>query len=257
MSFLDRSEAYLDELARLFRFLSRDGSVQNKYPSIANSANENFEIVQQARRFRDRPATISIAPNWQIPINSEDVCSAPGEATLFIGGEIIFSERCLKRQCITAVITFRTSENSVSNTHDLPLIPGTTYMVRRIHYDFDLDLTNKDRPIQHLQIGGKLDPGYLYEAGSLPNPFEHEIFKQLDLPRIPYPITDLASLMEMLLNQFNKDRATFLEESGWIDRVCSMEKIWLKHYYEQALQLINRVERKETLYTYQCAPIDD
>lgn len=257
MSLKDRSQAYLKELLNLFKFLSRDPSVWSSHENIANSAGSIYEGIKNARRYPQRTSTIEISPNWEVPIKSSAVCSVNGRASLLIGGEILFSNGCLQRQALSAIITFSALNDGDPIIGQPRLKEGHTYVVRKLHYDFDGELLQNDRPVQHLQVGGNLNINHIYSQESVPNVFVEERFTQLDLPRIPYPVTDFATLLETLLKQFNHKEANFLNEPGWIERVCSMESIWLKHYYESALKQIAKTNRRTTLYSHHCMPITD
>lgn len=254
MTFESRSQNYLSELSELFKFLSRDPSVAAAHPKIAESARIAFNTTRMAINNPKRNSTISISPNWMIPIKSESVVSAAGIATLFIGGEISFSGGRLKQQALSVAITFMATEDHTTSDDRYSLKKDYTYVVRRIHFDFDGDLADHDRPVEHIQVGGKLSPTHLYGHDCIPSKFVSEPFPQLDLPRIPYPVTDLATLLETFLRQFAVERSNFLDEKGWIVRVCSMENIWLKYYYSNALKQIEKSDRKCTLYTHLCRP---
>lgn len=252
MSHEDNSMAYLECLGDIFKYLSQNVVVNSKAQSVSNTAKKLYSTVAHALRNRDKAIQLSIDPNIHIPIPSKTVCSEVGHADLFIGGELIFENRKLKRQALVVTVTFRPASAVVDKDGTPNMIAGRNHVVRRFHFDFDSELLENDRPVFHLQYGGKFKGEYLYSCPHAGDGFDYVLMREMDQPRLPFPPADFGTIMDALIHQFGGPLGPLVNDSAWVNKVSSIEKIWMKEYFESALAEINQAKRVSTLYKHYC-----
>lgn len=255
MSIETSSERYLRSLGELFKYLSRSSIVYSHASQSASIFARLYSTTQQAVSRFDRSVTLNIDPNLHFPIDPRLICSERGRADIFFGGEINFAGRRLKSQALVVTITFRPDANVAASAGIPAMQGGRNYVVRRFHFDFDSDLIDGDRPVHHLQYGGDFSDIHLNACPHSGDGFDYSLMREMDNPRLPIPPADPGSVLDTVLHQFGGSLQRIVVDEKWIELVSSIEKIWIKEYFEAALREINKATRQETLYKRFCKAV--
>ena len=223
--------------------------VQQKAPEIGRNARQIFGYLKANQR-RGTDFRIALDPNWCVDVREQGICGATGRTQLYFGGEIVFEAECLQRQVLTVVIVFRANEDSEAIEGRPRLNAGDNHVVRRFHFDFDLGVAGSSTPLAHLQIGGRLNKGYLSLSDA--DPCRYELFDRLDVPRLPWVICDLPIVLDIFLRQFPTDLEEFVGGPEWRQRVMDSERLWLMDFFQHASAMMGSEANRECLYDYCC-----
>ncbi|MEL4432066.1 hypothetical protein [Shewanella mangrovisoli] len=187
---------------------------------------------------------ISINPNIVFPyINPKG-----GERKFYIslGGTINFDQGIICRQslCLNLMLEHNTKEceDIPDEWNSYPIIDGC-HILRRFH--FDLDVQNDDiiKPKFHLQYGGNFEPDYLKK-----NNIHYKLFSPLDHPRLPQQPYDIVMLLDFILREFELGGQEIINDSGWNKHIIQCEKIWLEPYYDAVLTRLRSASRKTPIH---------
>lgn len=251
MSLQQKSVQYLAQLEQFCKTLQRSQDVQKHAPALCAGASQLLFSVQGNKK-RLGNFTLKLKPNWKIESLNSAVCGIPGHTELHFGGEIEFQDDCLHRQVISVVVLFR-PDASRAAYHGYPaLVAGENYVVRRLHFDFDLGAVKNSTPLAHLQIGGTLNTEFL-ELDETVN-LHYEQFDSLAHPRLPWTITDPAIIMDTFLRQFPTAIQSFVLGKEWFKCVVASERLWLADFYGQAAILMRNEGQPQSFYEHTCVP---
>lgn len=256
MSLREKSDQYRVLLAQTCRSLCSSRIVRQNAPDVAAGAGRLLDILRIIQRTGRRDFTLALDPNWKIEIDAGKVCSVNGHAELHFGGEIIFEDNCLKRQVLTVVILFQ-SDHTVDAIDGRPNFnAGEYYVVRRFHFDFDSSVSGQGKPLAHIQIGGQLSRERL--AIDDDHAIRYELFDQLDEPRLPWTITDVAIVMHTFLRQFPSGLEEMIGGADWLQRVMDSEQLWLADFYRDTATMMDGHANRACFFDYICdlAPFD-
>lgn len=245
----ERGLEYLKSIKGLGRLLCTNNCITD--PTIkTNFIQFGDNLVTQtndAKQNKQGNAELSTNPNlvFNIPDNI-DIHPDPGLAQITIGGIAEFKHGILLRQSVTLLILF--TPTKVGNVFS----DNKTYVVRKIHFDFDRDNTQHVRPTTHTQIGGNISEKMLPETISYEQ-IEPEIFNQIDIPRIPSPPYGLASVIDLALREFGNPRLQELtQEPGWKKQVSEEEYLLLSSYHERLKKEFESTSHR-TNYDFHCS----
>ena len=245
-----KSSTYRDQLQQMCRVLCRSNVVQQKARGLINGTErlkQSMAVFQTTRT----DYRLVLDPNWRVDLEKDPMnCGVSGQTELHFGGEITFKNRCLERQVLTVLILFRAEEDADPCLGRPCIIAGQNYVVRRFHFDFDQSITNTDRPIAHLQIGGSLNEKYLDLANS--DSIRYELFDKLTSPRLPWSITDLPIVLDVFLRQFSTGLDSFLLGPEWRKLVMKSEHLWLMDFFRKAAEMMSKSTNQVSLYDFCC-----
>lgn len=248
----EKSKRYLAHLAKVCRTLAGSNIVKSKANGVFIGAGNLLEELRAVSPKR-KSFSLQIDPNWKVRISNDNICGVAGETELYFGGVIEFEERCLKQQALTVVVLFRSKEGRQAKYGVPCLVKNENHVVRRFHFDFDGSPVNPHTPLAHLQVGGKLSEEYLVPSGI--GECRYELFDELDLPRLPWMMVDLALVLDTFLRQFPSDLEEFIISPGWQKQVKISEELWLKGFFNKAAQLLNGdFKSRQSLYDFCCTP---
>ena len=250
MSLREKSDQYREHLAQTCRALFTSPVVLQRAPNITQGARQLFESLRINERSRRGTFRLALEPNWKIEVAQPEICGSPGETELHFGGEILFEDRCLERQVLTVLILFRSDQCSAAVEGRPALRAGEYYVVRRFHFDFDRSVVGQGTPLAHVQIGGNLNREHLAIDGA--DPLRYELFDQLDFPRLPWTIIDLAIVIHTFLRQFPTRIEGLIHGSAWRQRVMDSERLWLADFYRHTATMMEGDANRETFYDYTC-----
>lgn len=238
---------YRDNLRKALRYLARSPLV-NSCSGVQANCSSNEDILVQAKNNNRMQWYVNIN-NWKIPITTNDVCGAPGEAALYIEGYITTQNFPQLAQCITASVILTPSKNvNPSDGYDSPILKkGQDIVVRRIHFDYDPVAAG--HPRSHIQYGGN------YDRGEQHSQVRYELFERPKEPRIPFPPYDIVLCMDLILRQFKTPLSPIVDDKPWIDICRESEKLLIKGYY---LKLSNHISNTDgtTLHQRQLEQVD-
>lgn len=217
-----RCGEYRDNLRKAMRYLARSPFV-NLCGDVQANCSSNEDILAQARNNKSLQWYVDIN-NWKIPITTNNVCGAPGQAALYIEGYITTENFPQLAQCITVSVILTPSKNvDPSDGYDSPILKkGHDIVVRRIHFDYDPAAAG--HPRSHVQYGGNF-------RGEQHNQVRYELFERPKEPRIPYPPYDIVLCMDLILRQFETPLRPIVDDQPWVDICRESEKLLVKGYY--------------------------
>ena len=125
---------------------------------------------------------------------------------------------------------------------------GESEIVRRFHFDIDLELDKQDRPISHLQYGGDFSSNHVNHNQQI----NYRLYKAIDEPRLPSPPYNLTLILDLFLAQFATNASKIRKESRWRNLVKESEEFWLGCYFESIHNSFAGKRSKETLYEHLC-----
>ncbi len=192
----------------------------------------------------DKNWILEIKPNWELPLLDDRSGFTPNTASALLGGIVKVENGCLSEYSFTLCLTLIGNSEDTTITRSYCNVPSCCLkdyrerkrVVRKFH--FDVDPTNTDRPISHLQYGGILSIGE-----DIHYCLEHKIKK----PRLPYPPMDFVLILDLLLEQFDNLRP--LKEDNWNSLVKKSEEILMYRYYAK----INghfKIDKRKTLLEF-------
>ena len=251
MSLREKSEQYVNHLIDMCGKIESSEEVQRAAQSFIAGASRIHRLLRAYSHSskRQNSYTLSLAPNWKVELeDTHRVLGLTGTSEIHFGGEIEFRNHCLSRQIITVVILFR-AESTANAVWGRPRLKRDEYhVVRRFHFDFDLDDQNKNRPLAHLQFGGNLNRDYLdIPKGSC---LRYELFDQLDTPRFPWSIMDLPRVLDTFLRQFDVGFNAFVEGRPWRELVMKSEQLWLRDFLKQAVEILDSTSNRAPFFEY-------
>lgn len=250
MPLLEKSGLYLGQLTEMCRTVASSRIVQRHAHGLQYGAQS---LLQQLRTYPGNRSQyrLTLDPNWKVKLQALNICGAPGRTELHFGGEIVFNEECLERQVLAVVILFRSDGDHHATNGRPRLVAGEYHVIRRFHFDFDRSVAGGDTPVAHLQFGGQLNQSYL----TIPDGTQcrYELFDQLDYPRLPWAITSLPVILDTFLRQFPSGLDEFLVGTAWKRCVKESERLWIRDFFLQAAEMMDRQNGPTSLYDHCCA----
>lgn len=247
---------WTEESIKYIEALKKLGKTVSYSPVIAKARGDHniYEFGTQLERAAhtalgrtDGIATLSTEPNLYFKAQIDKGLPDTGEAQVVIGGRSFFSNGALTEQAINLLILFTPSVDGDGLRAD------KTYVVRKLHFDFDRGNVGQNRPTSHLQVGGKIADIMVAHRGG--EGIERETFNELDVPRIPSPPYGLASVLDIALREFAPPAMQALtKEAFWNELVRETEILLLSNYHQRLYdECRNRSTR--TTYTHHCEVI--
>jgi hypothetical protein len=241
--------SYLRKLHELGKTLGRNSSLSRniKANNFRISGNQLVKDVSMALRQKNGSAILSTEPI--LIFNAKEVKGLnEGRSKIAIGGKIIFKDGVLSQQAIHLLILF-TPDKDINN-----LKAGRTYIVRKIHFDFDRKNIEEGKPTSHMQVGGKIATEMVPYFDEIKD-VRSETFDQIDLPRIPSPPYGLASVLDMALREFAPENLkAFTDEKHWNELVSETETILLSNYHSSLADELKSTSDC-TNYDYHCKEV--
>jgi len=239
---------YIQSLVELGRTLGRHAALakSSDYQKFKAFGGELQRGARTALQDKSGNATLSTEPNLVFEAQLGKGLPEEGRTEIVIGGKSRFSDGVLSEQAINLIILF-TPYADVGN-----LKAGRTYVVRKIHFDFDRENVRTSRPTSHMQVGGKIAEAMIAHVGDSES-VEHETFDQIDIPRIPSPPFGLASVLDMALREFAPPSLQALTgEVVWNDLVSRTETLLLSNYHGRLHEEL-RGRGNRTNYAFHCS----
>jgi len=201
------------------------------------------QLAAANRRRGFQGFSISLDPNWEIPIDPCPILGVKGDAKLVVGGRISVTREPIIEQSIALAILLEAGEHISlpNNKQSEALGKGDRVLIRRFHFDYDTGLGSPGYPRSHLQYGGKFS-GHI----AVPN-VQYRLYS-IDMPRIPFPPFDLVLALDFFLRQFQTPLKDMVEESRWLSLVKTSEHLWLRGYFQEVSDHLAPTERKTTFY---------
>jgi len=101
-------------------------------------------------------------------------------------------------------------------------------LIRKYHFDYEINNGKTKKPTYHFQFGGKLTP--LMNSSNVKDEY---IQSWLSIPRINYTPINLALLLDLIFVEFKSQSTVGVtERSEWRDFVKMNEDFMLKDYYK-------------------------
>lgn len=252
---VQQSRDYLDNMISVFQYLINSADFRKHSPESAAILGNHLARLRSIKRIGQDNWFFEISPNIELELTDKKFCGPIGETHLVIGMSMRVVDGLLEEQSIAICLVSSSDdelEEELSERYCCgSLGPAHRTVVRRFHFDFDRGQIGQDRPPSHMQYGGKFDPGHL--EGNLD--YKYELFKAIDLPRLPSPPYDFPILFDMLLQQFGIKSAEITKENAWRNIVRKSEDIWLKPYFRRVHDLLNSADRHSSFYEHLCEPV--
>ncbi len=238
---------YIDTLITLGKIFSCHPTLGKRSDSdkLRTFGNELRKGARTALRRKDGNAILSTEPNLVFETQLDKGLPKNGRTEIVIGGKSLFSDGNLSEQAINLLILFTPYADEGG------LVASRTYVVRKIHFDFDRENVNKGKPTSHLQVGGKIAEAMVLHINA-PDSVEREAFDQIDIPRIPSPPYGLASVLDMALREFAPSNLHALTgEKAWNELVSQTETVLLSNYHGRLHKELQN-KKIRTNYIYHC-----
>ena len=199
---------------------------------------------QQGRIKQVYGKLIGSVGDWQLDIPQIEICIRNQKylshcPSILIGGTIKGKNDEIIDQKITVCISFKDKKpaRQVASHVNIDSCCLNIYgdgdwrrIIRRFHFDFQLD----EKPIYHIQYGGKFkEEDHLGKCHYCLESF-------LEEPRIHYFPMDLVLILDLFIRQFDTDLSKLIEKDEWKGYVRKSQDIWLKDYCNDLSMLCNR-----------------
>lgn len=248
----NRCKAYLEHLHEVFSFLVTYGRVQIDTPQMYHScATSESRLASDRRKKGPASFSLSIEPNWEIPISPSPIHGIRGDASLIVGGTVSAGRGPTVQQSIVIALLLQASEKiTLPNSNQAEALEkGDRVLIRRFHFDYDTTLKSPKYPRSHLQYGGK-------HSGHIDlSDVQYRLYS-VDVPRIPFPPFDLVLVLDFFLRQFQTPLADMVEEARWLNLVRVSERLWLGGYFQQIASHLDQKGRTETYYKHISEHVD-
>lgn len=246
---------YLNILLKLFKFLKESNAVSRSGPCNVDACSKiltNLEAIRRAKRAKWK---LDINPNLEFLVENKSFCGPRGETRLIVGGYVDVAENLIQEQSISVMFIYKPT-NKISEDHQTihachNVDPGGGEVVRRFHFDLDANLNSGDRPVSHLQYGGKLNPAYLNNSVEP----RYRLFKAIDNPRLPSPPYDFTLVIDMFLRQIQTQAKDLVKEPYWGSLVSESEILWFRDYFQKIHSHLSQSKGNSTTYQLLCKPI--
>jgi len=117
-------------------------------------------------------------------------------------------------------------------------------LIRKFHFDYEINTGDTYKPVYHLQYGGKLTP-FMLESKAR----EDHIYSWLSIPRINFVPINLALLLDFIFIEFKNDVTDKItEKSEWRDFIKMNEDFLLKDYYKTINGFFSREHSSKNLF---------
>lgn len=233
---------YRENLKDCLEFISSNAKLSKTIDSRVISQIK-ASIRQLAPTTKLKSLEISLDP---FELNVDDLinCCHITNSHLSIGGEVKFDSSGYFFQALSlCFIAMPSSDISNENGYSLcKMDNGKSYIIRRFHFDIDVEQNNGDRPIFHLQYGGNIHD-------KQKSTHQYELISSIDLPRIPTLPLDLIQTLNLVFSQVNTNISSAFREPRWRNVVLENDKIWDDAYFS----VIRNRGNKETLYEKLCS----
>lgn len=243
-------KSYLSQLKKFFELIKSDNQIRALNSDIGNQAATKYSLVSNALSRSLQNIEVNISPGWEFELNNNKFCGPVGVTKLVFGGYLVITNGVLARQSFVISITFEPAQDvceQLSEKHSChPIQKGEREVVRRFHFDLDFTLQEPDRPISHLQYGGKFQEKYLTD----PKNMKYRLFHTIDHPRLPIPPYDPVLLLDMFISQFSTRLGGGLRDRKWGNLVKESEKLFLKDYFTHAANHLNGNNQLRLLETF-------
>lgn len=186
---------------------------------------------------------ISINPNIVFPyINPK---GGGRKFYISLGGSINFNNGIICRQSLCLNLMLEHTEDSTDVPKEWNSSPMATgyNILRRFHFDLDVNNDDISKPKFHLQYGGNFENSYLQVKN-----VHYNLFSPLDHPRLPQQPYDIVILLDFILREFELGGTEVINDSGWNKHVIACEQIWLEPYYDAVLTRLRCASRKAPLH---------
>jgi hypothetical protein len=247
-------QQYLDHLKDLLIHVKTDRQIESSGHVTRIDASRGIDLVKAIKATKGKGNTSFTITGWEFELDSEIFCGPRGTTKLVFGGTIAIQNGRLKNQSFAVCITFEPKEQvgePICSLHAChPINKTECEVVRRFHFDLDFDLEKRDRPLSHLQYGGKFDQSHMQTE----NTINYRLFKAIDSPRLPIPPYDPVLILDMFLKQCSTRQGGSLRSSKWQSLVKTSEELFLKRYFDAANKHLNKASRT-SLYDALCLPI--
>lgn len=145
--------------------------------------------------------------------------------------------------CLESIITKDFDEASyciyIHESEDLK-----SSILRKFHFDYAPNETKGDKPIYHLQYGGKATPVLQNKEIDCEN-----LKPWLSVPRLNIIPTNIALMIDFILNEFDYSNSySFLDKSEWRNLVKTNEDLVLKTYFQNITSFFNSTHNQKKLY---------
>lgn len=223
-----------------------------RYSSLPKSENDqlytffhqlNEKISRVIRSQKPPVEDISINPNIVFRYNNPKLNQR--KFHISIGGTIKFTKGVISEQslCLTLMLEHSSECGEVPESWNIYPITQGYHVLRRFHFDIDMNNDDREKPRFHLQYGGNLEASYLGIKD-----IQYKLFSPLDHPRIPHQPYDIVMLLDFILREFNLGGHDVINDTGWNKHLIEIEKIWLKPYYDGILRRLEATSRKTPLH---------
>lgn len=226
--------------------------VIERYASLPRSENNQLHtffqsLYDQINRFlknRKRHIDdISINPNIIFKYKNPKLSEKKFHVSL--GGALKFKKGIIIEQslCLTLMLEQSSEHDDAPEHWNIYPITQGHHIIRRFHFDIDMNNDDITKPKFHIQYGGNFEPRYLNL-----NNVHYKLFSPLDHPRIPHQPYDIVMLLDFILREFDLGGQELINDSGWNKHLIAIEKIWLEPYYEEILHRLKASSRKTPLH---------
>lgn len=201
------------------------------------------QLARLMRRGRQPIEKISINPNIIFKYNNPKL----GERKFYIslGGTVKFKQGAISEQslCLTLMLEHSSECDVIPESWNIYPITQGHHILRRFHFDIDMNNDDTVRPKFHLQYGGNFESSYLGIQD-----VHYKLFSPLDHPRIPNQPYDIVMLLDFIIREFDLGGQEVINDGGWNKHLIEIERIWLKPYYGEILRRLEATARKTPLH---------
>lgn len=260
----DLTDAYLQSLSQFATSIARSSHRFERFANALMALNSDIKRVLGKRR----SAVIEI-PCINLQSNHVDVGGPKGVLDVFIAGTLTVENGCLQKQDINVTLALCPTKKAERCSGRPEMHPGTYYVLRRMHVDYDVSNSSvqgcgqrkngrgEHGSVNHLQIGGRFNHEHCKfpDGRSLPPNTVYEIYSKPELPRIPTLPMSCVTLLDILVRQFCLSDFEALIQSGeWQRSIRAVEQTWLKEHAVRLNEFL-RQEEGDPAYVHQCRTV--
>jgi hypothetical protein len=111
-------------------------------------------------------------------------------------------------------------------------------LIRKFHFDYEINTSKSPKPVYHLQYGGELTPLMIDLQVK-----EENLITWLSIPRINHTPINLALLLDFIFVEFESPiTSDIIGRSEWRDLIKDNEEFILKDYYKTIYNFFNSRE---------------
>ena len=216
---------------KTLEFLRNNSFVNSNFMPLALTANDIYESLRDPKRLEN--LSFDFESYFELPFD--------GNEFRFHFGVIINSKK------IGTVKRKNQYEYSMVSYYIGICVKesGKFKLIRKFHFDYDVNGNINNHPIFHMQYQGKLSPKLSEHQYD-----DEHLEPWLSEPRIHHHPVTLALLLNLIFKEFNNEKThRMLEDSYWKGFIRDNEDLVLTDYFLQCNDFLKKRKKSSSLFT--------